>query len=221
MQNKRRTINIFAIFLTILIFYIWATLVATNNSVIASFDNTFINLIYGTNKATIKFAKFYTEFASTPVMTGATIVGLVLFWIFKKRNFGLLFGLTMAAANGANTIIKKIIKRPRPTVKHLTHAGGYSFPSGHSIASMTIALLLILALTLYMKNKGLKTFLIIILALFPISIGWSRIFTHVHYPSDVFGGFLLSFVFIAIAIFIVNQKPHWFLPDHVLVASKS
>lgn len=221
MQKTNHTKYLLAVLTTILLFYIWATLVATQNSLITSFDNTFINLIYGTNKSLIKFAAFYTEFASTKVMTTATIAGLIIFWIFKKRNFGFLFALTMAAANGTNSIIKNIIKRPRPTIKHLAHAGGYSFPSGHSIASMTIALLLILAVTLYLKNKGLKTFLIIILALFPLSIGWSRIFVHVHYPSDVFGGFLLSFVFISLALLVINLKPQWFYPHPVLDVSKS
>lgn len=55
---------------------------------------------------------------------------------------------------------------------------------------------LIILTILLVKNKFWKTLLIIIWTLFPLLIGYTRIFVHVHYPSDVFGGWIEGITFV-------------------------
>ena len=102
----------------------------------------------------------------------------------------------MICANGYNWIIKHAVQRHRPTVHHLVYADGYSFPSGHSVGSAALFGVLIILTILLVKSKFWKTLLIIIWALFPILIGYTRIFVHVHYPSDVFGGWIEGITFV-------------------------
>lgn len=58
--------------------------------------------------------------------------------------------------------------------------------------------ILIVLTILLVKSKAWKTILIIIWVLFPLLIGYTRIFLHVHYPSDVVGGWLEGITFVLI-----------------------
>lgn len=205
----------------IIIFAGWATLVATNSSVIQSFDQNIIAALTNTNAGMIKFAQIFTTFANTSTMVVLTLIFALLMLALKKWRYSLLFVATMIFSNLTNTIIKNSIQRARPAVKHLVHAGGYSFPSGHSIASMMIALLLIIFLHQYYGQHRWAKPLAIIIGLFPFIIGFTRIFLHVHYPSDVFGGFLLAFIFATIDVIILQKFPNYFQPAPSLVATQS
>ena len=187
------------------IFTIWAVLVATHSSIITSFDTFFINLLTNTNPANITFATNFTTLGNTKTLTFLTILVGVILLLLKKYGYAGWFVGTMALANLTNTIIKNIVQRPRPNVKHLVYAGGYSFPSGHSIGSMTFFLLLVILVALFVKNKTAKLGLTFVLIAEPLLVGYTRIFVHVHYPSDVFGGFLLAWTFICLSLF-VGQK---------------
>lgn len=50
----------------------------------------------------------------------------------------------------------------------------------------------------YINNKYLKSFLIFILSLLIIMIGFSRIYLGVHYTSDVIAGFLVSISYLIV-----------------------
>lgn len=82
--------------------------------------------------------------------------------------------------------------RERPTLEHLVTEHSYSFPSGHSTGSMVLYGTLIFLLPIFIQNKTLLHSLQFFLGLFILSIGVSRIFIGVHFPSDVLGGFSLG-----------------------------
>ena len=101
-----------------------------------------------------------------------------------------LFGMLGSAALFSG--IKELVCRVRPS-SYIGdfHQHGYSFPSGHSTMSMTFGLLLFFLL--YSKvSQGYRAALIVFCILFPLLIGFSRIYLGVHYFSDVMGGFTLG-----------------------------
>ncbi|WP_280956319.1 phosphatase PAP2 family protein [Aequorivita sublithincola] len=53
-------------------------------------------------------------------------------------------------------------------------------------------------------SKILKYFLILLLVLFILSIGVSRVYLGVHYPSDVAGGYIAGFIWVVFCIMIFN-----------------
>ena len=55
------------------------------------------------------------------------------------------------------------------------------------------------------KNKLLKTLLTILLLIIIVSIGLSRIYVGVHYPSDILGGYLLSLTIVIININLYHK----------------
>ncbi|UZX30962.1 phosphatase PAP2 family protein [Lactobacillus helsingborgensis] len=195
-QTKRDTIIPATIFL--ILYAAWAILVTSENQFIHEFDRTVINIICNNNPILIKFATVFTNLGNTNVIMVETVLLVIVLALFKKFAYAFFTAGTMIAANGYNWIIKHAIARHRPFTHHLVAAHGYSFPSGHSVGSATLFGILIVLTILLIKNKAAKTVLCIVWACFPILIGYTRIFSHVHYPSDVVGGFLEGIAFLLI-----------------------
>ena len=112
--------------------------------------------------------------------------------IYKKYSIeAIWFGAGVVGIAGIlNFLIKLIFMRERPTLEHLVTEHSYSFPSGHSTGSMVLYGTLIFILPIFIQNKTLLRSLQFFLGLFILSIGVSRIFIGVHFPSDVLVVFL-------------------------------
>ncbi len=185
-----------AIFLVI--YAVWAFLVSSNAAFIHHFDQAVISVVCNHNPANVAFATTFTNLGNTSTITIETIIVFILLLAFKQFAYAFFTAGVMIAANGYNWIIKHAVQRHRPYVHHLVYADGYSFPSGHSVGSAALFGILIILTLLLVKSKFWKTVLIILWTLFPLVIGYTRIFVHVHYPSDVFGGWLEGITFVLI-----------------------
>ncbi|KRL80576.1 phosphatase PAP2 family protein [Lactobacillus ultunensis] len=180
----------------VVIYAAWAMLVSSSSQFIHSFDNAVIGIVCNTNPTNVAFAKTFTNLGNTSVITIETIILFIILIVFKQYSYAFFTAGVMICANGYNWIIKHAVERHRPFVQHLVYADGYSFPSGHSVGSAALCGVLIVLTILLIKSKFWKTLLIIIWTLFPLMIGYTRIFVHVHYPSDVFGGWIEGITFV-------------------------
>lgn len=135
-----------------------------------------------------------------------TVLAAVIFWLCKQHMAACFVALAQILANGCNYWLKNTIRRARPTAKHLVVAHGFSFPSGHSCSSMTLFLCLALLCLLLIKRKPWRISLFIILLIIPLIIGWTRITLHVHFPSDVFGGYLEGIFFTSAVFAFFRQR---------------
>lgn len=103
-------------------------------------------------------------------------------------------GVEMGAAAFVNAVIthsmKKIINRDRPYKSYpeliiaKSLSGSASFPSGHTSASFTTATTLSLNFP--------KWYVIVPSYLWATTVGYSRMYLGVHYPSDVLAGALIG-----------------------------
>ena len=140
-------------------------------------------------------AKFITNFGGAIFLSIATVM---LFLFIKNKKIGLSIISNIVIIAVLNQLLKRILQRPRPTEFRIVEETGYSFPSGHSMVSMAFYGYLIYLVYQNMKNKYLKWFLIITLAILIILIGISRIYLGVHYTTDVLGGFLISLSYLIV-----------------------
>ena len=85
---------------------------------------------------------------------------------------------------------------------------GYSFPSGHMMASTMFYGLCIYFLWQTNCKKSLKILGTILLIFLILSIGVSRVYLGVHYMSDILGGFLLSLCILSFGIFFYQSMNH-------------
>jgi membrane-associated phospholipid phosphatase len=101
--------------------------------------------------------------------------------------------------------LKAFFNRPRPLIPLIHAAHGTSFPSGHSMTSMTFYGLLVYIVWERVKNPYLKWIMIALLILTIHLIGFSRIYLRVHYPSDVMAGFAMGLVWLVISLWALRH----------------
>lgn len=118
-----------------------------------------------------------------------TLASIVVFLLIDYK-LGLEMGLSLGISHLIVHVVKRIANRPRPyiTLKNVTEANipfePYSFPSGHTTASFSLAVTLSFYTPVWEWEVGL-------LALASL-VGISRVYLGVHYPSDVLIGGLLG-----------------------------
>jgi undecaprenyl-diphosphatase len=120
----------------------------------------------------------------------ATLAAIGLFLARSRR--AALFIASCAAGSGAlNQLLKLGFERPRPeAVLGLGSAGGFSFPSGHSMVSAT--LYVALAIVVSARFPRLRLPALACAGALVLAIGLSRIYLQVHYASDVVAGWALG-----------------------------
>lgn len=131
----------------------------------------------------IGFAKM-----SIPLVLGVS----GLFWALRFR-LEAIFLLLTSSSTLINMLIKRMIKRPRPTKELVTVRRIFnepSFPSGHVMHYMNFYGLLAYLLATNWRSGRLRNVLITICTLLIACIGPSRVYLGAHWPSDVMAGYL-------------------------------
>jgi undecaprenyl-diphosphatase len=108
-----------------------------------------------------------------------------------QRKSHLAWYLLAAVGGGiaASTVLKLLFDRPRPElVPHGQVVYTSSFPSGHSMMSALTFLTLGALLANAQPNTLLKAYLLGLAVLLTLSVGVSRVYLGVHWPTDVLAG---------------------------------
>ncbi len=191
-------------FLT-LIFIILSVLVKLD--LVSSIDTFIYNLCtFKMNDILTSIFKVFTFFGSTAFIVALSVLLFVIFLIFKKKNHAYLTASVIIISTILNNVIKVIIMRERPEVLKLVIETSYSFPSGHTMASVTIYGILLYLVNKTDLKKGLKNTLRVILFTLPIFIGISRIYLGAHFATDVIGAYLVSTILLLVSTYLVDKK---------------
>lgn len=168
-------------------------------------------LIFLNNLGSEQWDSFWL--AITNQFNWSPLFALLLFLIFKKfgwKNGGLLLLfliLLITFSDQFTNFIKNTFERLRPcntseVIQYIRQfdykPGGYSFYSGHAASSMTFTFFIILLLKRHVKY-------ISFLILFPLLFGYSRIYLGVHYPLDIFAGYIAG-LFFGYLFYLIQKK---------------
>lgn len=133
------------------------------------------------------------------------IIALLVLIVFKDKRLGIGLSLNLIIVGVLNFLLKIIVRRPRPEEINIIIESGFSFPSGHAMMSIALFGMLIYFAYKFIKNKGVKIFLIVLFSILTFLIGTSRIYLGVHYFSDVLAGFLIGYAVLSGNIYIFNR----------------
>lgn len=152
-----------------------------------------------------KFMKYITKLSNYKMVIILTSFFMIYLYIFfKKVNISIVLMTNNLLNVIINTIIKFIVRRPRPSYK-LINITGYSFPSGHAMVTFAFYGLLAYFVYKYVNNKIIKYLLLTILIILTILIGISRVYLGVHYLSDVISGYLISTIYLTVFIKYIEK----------------
>ncbi len=152
--------------------------------------------------------KVFTAITHCGDVVTMSALGLALLIIPKTRH---KIGIPYTAAAMSSTFIYNILKilfaRSRPDESlRLVEQFDFSFPSGHSMNCLVGYGLLIYLIRKYCGDRKTANILTVFLSSLIVSIGSSRVYLGVHYPSDVIGGWSLGLSVLFMALIILDRE---------------
>jgi len=209
-ERKIKKSDYLLIGLFILLFALWTYL--TLSGKLHSFDLSVQVFVFSLQSPPLTvFCVALEYFGHWPI---PTVVGLILLVSKKTRfSYGIPLACSIATSIGLYEAFKHIFKRARPNqILWLCNEHGFSYPSGHTLNNFVFWLTLASLLTYYFvtkgkslpiyknehstsvypKSQGMMIFLRIVLILWPLVIGISRVYVGVHWPTDVLASMILS-----------------------------
>ncbi|WP_405565326.1 phosphatase PAP2 family protein [Polaribacter sp. Asnod6-C07] len=177
-----------------------------HTDVLSEFDTSVSNYITSFRSDLLtSYFKFVTDVGDAlGYFVVVSLCSLLFYLFFKNWKYVLQLLSILILALSSNLILKQLINRQRPTLEHLVTVKTLSYPSGHAMTAMAFYGFLIYLIVTFKINKFLKFGLITVFTILILSIGISRIYLGVHFPSDIVGGFVAGFIWVVFCILVLN-----------------
>ena len=152
-----------------------------------------------------KFLQFITEVGDFNGYLVMAIISTIIFYLkFKNwRYVGEIF-FVLIVSGLSNVALKQVINRARPDADHLVSVATLSYPSGHAMSAIAFYGFLIYLVYTFKLKAWLKAGLILLFVFLIITIGISRVYLGVHYPSDIVGGYIAGFIWVLFCIVLFH-----------------
>lgn len=129
----------------------------------------------------------------------------LVYWCVNRRIGARLLVLFLISAY-VNAVAKVIAGQPRPfqydsRVRALVHAGGGGLPSGHTQSAVVV--------WGYLASQFKHRWVWIVAGFLMIGIPLSRLYLGVHFPTDLFGGYLLGALLLVLYLHLAIHVEAW------------
>lgn len=140
-----------------------------------------------------------TRLGDPSVMVPLTCIGFIGLWWRWYWRIAAIFAINCVGGAVLSTGLKLFFSKPRPQLwPQLITETSYSFPSGHALGAMV--LYGFSAFLLAQRFAAQKWWIYKIAVLLIGSIGFSRLYLGVHWPTDVLAGYSTGFLWISVCI---------------------
>jgi undecaprenyl-diphosphatase len=135
-----------------------------------------------------------------------TTVSVATLFLLRHRRPAIILLLGVGGAALINTILKLSFQRARPDLwVTVVKETSFSFPSGHAMISAALAFSVMYILW-YTRWRWWAVGLGL---LYTFTIGLSRLYLGVHYPTDVLAGWAVGFAWVVIVRAVLRQSRQW------------
>lgn len=176
------------------------------SELLATYDEQITNYVISFREA--KLTQYFIFVTRVGDFYGyVTVVGiltLMSIYVFKSWKYTIQIVLVLILSAVSNLILKRFVDRARPGIEHMVSVETLSYPSGHAMSAMAFYGFLIYLFYRFKMNIFIKIGLILILVILIASIGLSRIYLGVHFPSDIAGGYIAGFIWVVFCILLFN-----------------
>ena len=165
------------------------------------YDETIMDAVHTIDNPTMHHVMHaVTQLGTHFAIGSAAGITALTMWRQGRREDAWTVVVSTGGAMAINTILKNIFQRQRPLerARRITLPGSHSFPSGHSLLS---AATYPIVAHHFVQNRSLATQIVVhtLTGMTILSVGFSRVYFGVHFPSDVFGGFAAGFGWLGLA----------------------
>lgn len=147
-----------------------------------------------------------TALGGVSILTVLTVI--VAGYLLVARKAATAAFVIVAITGGAllSTSLKSLFHRPRPDlVAHLVDVNSTSFPSGHAMNSAVVYLTLGALLARTHLERPTRVYILGVAIMLTLSIGFSRVYLGVHWPSDVIAGWIVGAFWAALCSVIASR----------------
>lgn len=152
-----------------------------------------------------KVMVFITNIGDPHTVVPLTVIAFVFLLVNRQRLAAAFFAINAAGGVALSYFLKLAFSKPRPqlwnsAIEEVT----YSYPSGHALGSMVIYgfLSYVLAKMYPRYSATIYTFAVLMI----VSIGFSRLYLGVHWPTDILGGYGIGFLWITACISLLRLR---------------
>lgn len=142
-----------------------------------------------------------TQLGGLVVVPVAAVVSATVLWRRGSRTSAVLLAAAVVGSTVLNSVLKAVFRRARPDFwEHLVTENSYSFPSGHAMATMSLAA----GLVVLAWGTRWRWATVVAGAVYVLAVGISRMYLGVHFPSDVLAGWCVSLAWVAVVVVVLR-----------------
>ncbi|MDX1673616.1 MAG: phosphatase PAP2 family protein [Longimicrobiales bacterium] len=130
-----------------------------------------------------------TALGNAATLAVVALAAAAILWAARRRVSVTLLALSLVSGTLVNQLLKVLFDRPRPEIDPLVEALTASFPSGHAMGA-AITYGTVAYLVGRMAGIRVRRATWVGAAFLVLSIGVTRMYVGVHYPTDVLAGWL-------------------------------
>lgn len=128
---------------------------------------------------------------------------VVVLVALRRYREGIFAAIALGGSALLNVAAKQAFARERPVLwESIAPEATYSFPSGHAMGSMSLALVLVL---LAWPTRW-RWPVLAAMAVFVTMVGLSRVYLGVHYPSDILAGWAAASIWVVGAYLLLFRR---------------
>jgi membrane-associated phospholipid phosphatase len=145
-----------------------------------------------------------TQFGGADVLLAVTLVAALVLLLLRRFAHAALMVAALAGGEALNWALKAAFERPRPQfAEPLATAAGFSFPSGHAMASLVVYGALAFVIATGVASRRTRALVLISAVALVLAIGFSRVYLGVHYPSDVLAGYSAGLAWLVLCALVL------------------
>lgn len=146
-----------------------------------------------------------TDLGYTWWVGGMTVILLIVLLYMKKRYQALVVAFGVGGSVVINLLLKALFQRDRPQLwERLVVENSHSFPSGHAMASASLAVVIIVLLWptkwRWLALAGGAVYMLL--------IAFTRLYLGVHYPTDIIAGWAVTTAWVLIVAAVLRPRQY-------------